>query len=124
VVNNGADKPRSVVMAVLLSAAVCPGAGQVYNRERGKGTALVAATLVACAALTGFIVRNVLRALPEDILSLDVAQVYDIVRQARSGIAVAFWGGALTLLWIYGIVDAYRVAARGSAAEPVSRISR
>jgi hypothetical protein len=118
------NQPHRIVIAVGLSALVCPGAGQIYNRERRKGTALVAASIVAGVALTGFIVRNVLRALPEDILTLDALQIYDIARQAPSGPAVTLSGTALVVLWIYGVVDAYFVASRAAADAPASTISR
>ena len=116
-------KALSPVKAVILSAVVCPGAGQIYNGQRGKGITLVTASVAACIALGAVVVRNVLRALPEDILTLDSLRLYAIVQEARSGLLVALCTAVLTVLWIVSVVDAYLVAARGSAA-PASTMSR
>jgi riboflavin transporter FmnP len=120
-----AERPRSPVMAVILSGVVCPGAGQMYNRERGKGLALIAASVVACTVLTVVVVRNVLRALPADVLTVDVVRLHAIVQEARSGWPVALCTAVLTLAWIVSVVDAYLVARRSAPAPaPDSNISR
>jgi hypothetical protein len=117
------EKPRSPVMAVILSGIVCPGAGQMYNRERGKGLALIAVSVAACGVLTVVVVRNVLRTLPADVLTLDVVRLTAILQEARSGWPVALCTAVLTVTWIVSVVDAYLVARR-SAPAPDSSISR
>jgi hypothetical protein len=108
---------------VILSGVVCPGAGQVYNRQRGKGLAMMMATVGSSLAVVALVVRNVLRALPEDVLTLTPAQMTTLVQQARSGPLVASCTVVLGVLWIWSVIDAYLVARR-SADAPASTISR
>ncbi len=106
----GARAPSRPLRAALLSGLVFPGAGQIHNREYGKGVLLIGATLIAAGWLIVRLVKEVLRGLPEDMATFDPlsvwAQVEDIQRRSAGfflGITLA-----LTALWVYGIVDAYR----------------
>jgi TM2 domain-containing membrane protein YozV len=115
-------------MAVVLSAVVCPGAGQIYNRQRLKGVALILASAGVSVAVGVLVVRNVLRALPADVFTIGPAELQAILQKARSGPLVTLGTAVLALTWIASVVDAYLVA-RGSAADapadaPATTISR
>jgi len=80
------------VIALILSG-VFPGLGQLYNRQPTKGVAFVAAGV----ALTWFLGR----AIPEDLLML-------IQPEARLILPLC----VLLLVWLWSVVDAWRVAGR------------
>jgi diadenosine tetraphosphate (Ap4A) HIT family hydrolase len=100
--------------AALLSALVCPGAGQIHNREYGKGVLLIGATLITAIWLIVRLVREVLGGLPEDMATFDPLSVLAMVEEVQRRNAGFFLGFTLllTALWIYGIVDAYRSGPR------------
>lgn len=118
-------RSRRPLIAVLLSAFVCPGAGQVYNRQKAKGAVLIALSSACAVVFMVAIGRMVLAAMPTDATSFDPAQSQALVESAmKSGSGVlAAAGWVLTIVWIVSMVDAYLVARRG-AAEPPSTISR
>ena len=83
---------RRQVLGLILSG-IFPGLGQLYNREYLKG-ALFA---VPGAVLTWL----VLRAIPADPLAL-----------AQPGAALLLSMATLLALWLWAIIDAWRVAGR------------
>ncbi|HXB56710.1 MAG TPA: HIT domain-containing protein [Vicinamibacteria bacterium] len=100
--------------AALLSGLVCPGAGQIHNREYGKGVLLIGATLISAIWLIVRLVREVLGGLPEDMATFDPLSVLAMVEevQRRNGGFFVGFTLLLTALWVYGIVDAYRSGPR------------
>jgi len=83
---------RQKVIALILSG-LFPGLGQFYNRQPGKGAAFLAAGIV----LTWFLGR----AIPSDLLTL-------IQPEARLIVPLF----VLLLVWLWSIIDAWRVAGR------------
>ena len=87
-----ANAPRSRLTALVLSGFF-PGLGQFYNRQPVKGMiGLVAGLVLSWAAG---------RATPSDPLALD-----------QAGFALFGPLGALLAVWLWSIVDAWRVAGR------------
>jgi hypothetical protein len=83
---------RRQVVGFILSG-IFPGLGQFYNHEYGKGVLFA----VAGAALSWLAAR----AIPGDLLGL-----------AQPGAALMLLLAALLGLWLWAIVDAWRVAGR------------
>jgi TM2 domain-containing membrane protein YozV len=97
-------------LPVWLSLVVWPGAGQMYQGQRVKGLALVAASTVfglAFAVLAGLVV---LRALPADLALLDPLTFLASLRRAVLGQLPMILAAALPLaaVWVYAVVDAWR----------------
>jgi TM2 domain-containing membrane protein YozV len=107
--------------AVLLSALVLPGVGQLYLKHLWSGLALIAASLMCL----GFIVEDaiqqasvVLAQLESGTVTPDVAHITNLVNQASNGssgvaVTIATWG--LAACWLAGIVDAYRLGKQQDA---------
>jgi hypothetical protein len=115
-----AGKPRRPIVAVLLSAIACPGVGQVYNGERHKGVAMIALSVTAGLVETVIVTRNVLLALPADILSLNPGDLMAMIKEARSGPLVSWCSAVFAVTWVVSVIDAYLVARRPA---PDTRIS-
>jgi len=88
----GLDSRRRQTIALILSG-VFPGLGQFYNREHAKG----GMALVVAAMLSWFAGREV----PADPLALT---------QPRAALILPLL--ALLGLWLWAIIDAWRVAGR------------
>jgi diadenosine tetraphosphate (Ap4A) HIT family hydrolase len=106
----GAPARSRPLRAALLSGLVCPGAGQIHNRDYLKGILLIGATLIAALWLLARLTTQVLRGLPEDRATFDPLSVFALVEDIQRQNAGFFLGCTLVLtaLWVYGIVDAYR----------------
>jgi diadenosine tetraphosphate (Ap4A) HIT family hydrolase len=99
--------------AALLSALVCPGAGQIKNGEHAKGYALVAVTLAGAGYILVKLVRLVLAALPPDgIVDPLAAPELAMTLAAEAHADLSWLVAGLTLLWAYSTVDAWFGAAR------------
>ena len=83
---------RRQVVGFILSG-IFPGLGQLYNREHLKGVVFVLAGAVL-TWLTG-------RAIPADVLAI-----------ARPSAALMLLLVLLLALWLWAIIDAWRVAGR------------
>lgn len=97
-------------MAVFLSGAVWPGAGQMKNRDWAKGIFLALSTFVLFAIL---IVRIIGHLLPLFDQPPDLANLVPLV---RSAVTTTLLGPGklellgLGLIWAYSMVDAFLVA--------------
>lgn len=95
--------------AAVLSGLVCPGTGQIYNRQRAKGWLLIAATLVIVsaavyrAAVAAFEVA--VSTPPDEILSNIFAIANGIMEANKAYLDRVLL--AFAVIWVYGIVDAY-----------------
>jgi diadenosine tetraphosphate (Ap4A) HIT family hydrolase len=100
--------PKRSYRAVVLSALVCPGAGQLANKEWLKGGLLVVASLGITIAGVWRLGAMLLARLPSDASAdpLAVLEAWSSV-QAQAGPALALGGVVLTLLWAYSVWDAY-----------------
>jgi diadenosine tetraphosphate (Ap4A) HIT family hydrolase len=100
--------------AAMLSALVCPGAGQIRNRQFAKGFALVGLTLAAAGYLLVRMLTEVLRLMPTDGSVIDPLSAWDMASeiQARNQGTFSTLSFVLLALWIYGTLDAWLVARR------------
>lgn len=94
--------PRRKAIAFVLSG-IYPGLGQFYNREPVKGAAFV----VSGTVLSWLFVR----ALPSDLLSLDLLSG-EVSAPVQFGATLLVSLVLLLAVWIWSLVDAWRVAAR------------
>jgi TM2 domain-containing membrane protein YozV len=99
--------------AMLLSALVLPGAGQLYLKHLGRGFALIGVSLACLWILmerTMQLASTVLDQIAVEGGALDVGQITELVAQASNSsgstlVTVATLG--LAGCWLVGIVDAY-----------------
>jgi hypothetical protein len=102
-------------MAVFLSGAVWPGAGQMKNGDWGKGFFLAVSTFIFFTAL---VVRIIVQLLPFVEEPPDLEHLVPIV---RTTVTTTLLGpGKLELLglglvWAYSLLDAFLVARRLSS---------
>jgi TM2 domain-containing membrane protein YozV len=103
---------RSVIIAILLSAFVWPGAGQLYNRDFRKGFVLTA--LTALLWLSFFIGAQIefLKRLPADTSAWDFstlrAALHDILQTDSQYISAFTF--LITAVTLYSVIDAYWTA--------------
>ncbi len=103
--------------AALVSGLVCPGFGQIMNRERAKGTAVIVAVvgllfwmMVRIFALTYHTMMPEGAAVDAGAFNLDPKALAHLHNQAW---AQNWWLLLVVMaVWIYATVDAYLVAAR------------
>ncbi len=105
---------RQKIAAFLLSALVFPGMGQLYNRDRRKGVALVLAAnmLLGLVFLTGLILfsREYTLVFFPRALTVDMVKMLLIDTLNHPLFWLPF--GLLIALWGYAAVDAARRAGR------------
>jgi len=101
--------------AAMLSALVCPGAGQMRNRQFAKGLILIGLTLASAGYLLVRMLTEVFRLLPTDGSVIDPMSAWDIASeiQARNQGTFGALSFLLLALWIYATWDAWFVARRG-----------
>lgn len=100
---------KQVLFAVLLSALVWPGAGQIYNREFTKGLILIGLTLLFGLSLLINVGREIAQNLPPDMIHFDIAQARALsedILSRNSGFLLTF-NTLMFVTWIYSIVDAF-----------------
>ncbi|PWU17828.1 MAG: hypothetical protein C5B48_15475 [Candidatus Rokuibacteriota bacterium] len=86
---------RSRKLVALILSGIFPGLGQVYNRQPIKGAAFL--------AVGGLLSWLVGRAIPLDV---------DQLMSAPPGISVVLLSCLLLAIWIWSVIDAWRVAER------------
>ncbi len=109
--------------AVLLSALVIPGAGQLYLKHFRRGFALIGASLACLWVLLDRalqVASAVLGQLADDGGAIDAGRITELVAQASSSptstlVTLATLG--LGVCWVVGIVDAYRLGHRAPENE-------
>jgi hypothetical protein len=89
---------RNKIVALFLSG-IFPGLGQMYNRQPVKGAAFV----VGSGVLTWLAGRGV---------SPDLLQEALLRGQNPLGVSVLLPVGLLLIVWIWSLIDAWRVADR------------
>lgn len=96
------------VKAMLLSALVLPGVGQVYRGRAVKGgilIALVSLVLLIFVVLAALALQEILQVVRISG-SVDTVAVAEVLRARLP--AFLWLGGILLCLWLYGVVDALR----------------
>jgi diadenosine tetraphosphate (Ap4A) HIT family hydrolase len=95
--------------AVVLSAAVCPGVGQLAQKRLVPGLLLVVATLGLAGALVLRVAQEASARMPADPTVLGPFFAFDLAAEIQRANAAFFtkvtWG--LVLVWVVGIVDAW-----------------
>ena len=102
-------RKRDILLPVLLSAAVFPGAGQIRNGERLKGILMAVATIGLLGAFTVGVFVDLWP------LVTNPPEFGVLVAQVQGAVGRSLWGQrvVLTLLvavWVYSVVDAFLVA--------------
>jgi len=114
-----------VWVAVLFSALLGPGTGQLYNRQYKKGLYLVFLTLILLGAFTTWLTSVLSPFLPVDLATADPVEMRKTIETALPAIiqkkGLIFYTYQLLLLavWVYSIVDAYKIAKRRLALKGV-----
>jgi hypothetical protein len=115
---------KNLLIPVLLSAFVMPGAGQIFNKEKVKGFIFMGLFLVLSVALVVVIVAAMLPLFPTEgvaPLSMDEARAFATRVWVERGAAIqAVWWG-LIAVWVYGILDAFWGARARARAADASR---
>lgn len=106
----------SVGKAVVLSALVAPGAGQLYLKRFRRGVVLLAVTLLSLIGIMVSALNTAMSALQQIQQQggmLDMSQVYkianDSVQQSSTGHYSLFFS-LIIICWLYSIFDAYIAA--------------
>jgi len=112
-------KEKSRAVAVLLSALVCPGAGQIYKRHYIRGAALVCLSLAVVTAIvyrTWTTLMSMMLDVPPGEMMMDIMGITHRVFETQA----AFFntaGYVFLGLWVIGVLDAAlaRPAPAGTA---------
>ena len=103
----------SIIIPVLLSFFLGPGAGQLYNREFKKGALLIVGSLIVLIMAGVWYYKALQPFLPSDLKTADPQALQELLKNAASqissqkGTVLAAFEALLTVLWLYGVVDAY-----------------
>jgi TM2 domain-containing membrane protein YozV len=109
--------------AALLSALVFPGAGHIYLKKYTPGAALIG---VSCAGLYYLIssaveqVSQILAQIQSSAVPPDIATITDLVTKSSSssqGQLMSNISVIITICWIGGIIDAYRLGVKTEKIE-------
>jgi diadenosine tetraphosphate (Ap4A) HIT family hydrolase len=100
--------------AVMLSALVCPGAGQLHDRQYLKGGLLVGLTVATTGAFLWTAARNIFGALPADPSDFGILEALGFAAQALNRVVGPFilFTAALAALWGVSVLDLYRSRRR------------
>jgi len=111
------------MIAVLLSALLGPGVGQLYNREFKKGWILLGVGLLFAVLMMMDLSRSLMPYLTQDVASMDLMQLAELADRisaafspSRSALLLICYG-VMTGLWIYSIIDAWFGAKRRAVRE-------
>lgn len=100
--------------AVILSALVLPGAGQLYLKQYWRGCAFVAISLACVWVIAADLTRRALAVFEQIDLGAgapDIAHIARLAVQASHGAGegrIALATLLLALCWLASVVDAYR----------------
>jgi TM2 domain-containing membrane protein YozV len=100
---------KQIILAVLLSGFVWPGAGQIYNREFQKGLVLIALTILFGFSLFLGAGSEILKNLPADLSKFDILQARQLSEELlrKNSKFILTFNILMTTTWIYSVVDAY-----------------
>ena len=104
---------KKEIKAALLSAFVCPGAGQMFLRRYLRGLTMM---IVVLGGVGFMVVTTTMRAL-EELEKIQRAGTADVVALANLATASSAQGGgsydtliwlAIACCWLFSVIDAYR----------------
>ncbi len=108
--------------AIFIPVALClflgPGIGQLYNKDYKKGVILILASLALLVIAAVWYLNALKPYLPTDLAQSDPQALQQLVANANTqlsaekGTLLSVFQALMMVLWIYGIIDAYRVADR------------
>jgi len=100
--------------AVLLSALVCPGLGQVALGEPFKGWLLVVASLAAAVGVAAKVSLDATRLLPRLVADPSLDELLRFWGDLRQASGPVFVGGTVVLagLWFYSVLDALKASVK------------
>ncbi len=108
------------LVSALLSGLVCPGAGQIYNRQYVKGALMIAAALSLTGALVYRTWEEMMRlasgVMPGELLGsvAPIAQkIAETNRPFYNKVAAIFLA-----LWVYGVIDAFISGKKRDTTNP------
>lgn len=108
----------SISKAILLSALVIPGAGQLYLKRFRTGIVLLTVTLVCFFYILAVAMNAATSALQQIQLQGDMVDMSQITKITSDSVQHATTGGyslsisLIVICWLYGIVDAYLAASK------------
>lgn len=113
------------MVAVLLSAFLGPGVGQLYNKEYRKGCILLVAGLVLVVIMAIKLSSSMMEYVNLDAANMDVTQLAQLgdkigmeLSPNRSPLMMACYL-LTTVLWIYSMIDAWFGAKRRAQREAI-----
>ena len=103
---------KDILMAVLLSAFVWPGAGQIYNKEYKKGLTLIGLTLMFGVSLLMGVGMDVVRNLPPDLSTFNRSQAEALTTRlmVEHGSFYLTFQLLMMAAWLFSVADAYMTA--------------
>ena len=116
----------SVILPIVLSLFLGPGVGQLYNREFKKGWTLILVSLGLLIASMVWYFKAVQALIPTDLTTVDPQALQPLLTKAvdefnaQHGTSLAFLKAIMTVLWIYGVVDAYNGAVKRARVDDSS----
>lgn len=108
---------RRSTTALLLSALVLPGAGHFYLKHAGRGAALMAISLICLWQIVTQVMQQASAVFDQALTSggaIDIGHVTDLANQASTvsgGVSTLATLG-LTVCWVAGMIDSYRLGKR------------
>ena len=115
------DKNKVAYKAVLLSALVFPGLGQLVMKRYKTGIAIIAIVTVCLLAIISIALeraKTILEQLQIQGMAVDLNAVTQAAHQAtatadNSGFTLSLW--FIIVSWVYSVVDAWRASKRQKA---------
>lgn len=104
------------LQALLWSAVLFPGAGHLHLKQFKRGIAVIGVTLLVMSVLLFQFVRlamQVIESTLADAITLDVPRLAAAILRACAAdrvLMASLW--ALSLCWLFGMLDAYRLGKK------------
>lgn len=123
-----ATNMKNTVTGVVLSGLVFPGLGQIALKSYRRGVWLIVAVAVALITMITIAVkqaRTIFHQLETDGGTIDMAAITDAVdRFANTTDSMVINGAFLLLivLWLFGIIDAFRIGRKRDAVARASTL--
>lgn len=106
--------------AVVLSALVLPGAGQIYLKHYWRGFTLAGVSLVCLWLIVAQVMQQASKVLAQIESAGNVPDAMQIARMAEqaslgsTGMSLSMASLVLAVCWVVSIVDTYRLAKRAA----------
>ncbi len=113
----GTVKMERKYVSALMSGLIFPGAGQLYNRQRLKGTVYIVLTIGCIIALVSVVMRDLYRAL--EYAMAGEGRLWEVLGRELGASTTAIVACILILAisWAVSVVDAYLAAQKEEIRE-------